>query len=79
MSGERTHRPHLGPSCVEIWYYWRQCNRRNRDHADLFADQSEVAGGAFLNIKAVATGCQTSAVHYRHLSQVPQLYCVQPK
>ena len=67
MSGARKHRPrpHLGRSCVEIWYYWRQCNRCNRDHAHVFADQWSVACGAFLNgSKRVATGCQTSAVHY---------------
>ena len=67
MSGGRKHRPrpHLGRSCVEIWYYWRQCNRCNRDHAHVFADQWSVACGAFLNgSKRVATGCQTSAVHY---------------
>ena len=54
MSGGREHKPHLGWSGGEIWYYWRQCNRCNRDHAYLFADQCEVAaGGTFLkNIKA---------------------------
>ena len=45
-------RPHFGRSCVEIWYYWRQCNRCNCDHAYLFADQCSVAGGVFLKIKA---------------------------